>query len=55
MGRVILKNFWKPPAPVSYTHLNGKERIYSISMDSAVSQLKALLASLENDMNTTPE
>lgn len=34
---------------------NGKERIYSISMDSAVSQLKALLASLENDMNTTPE
>lgn len=32
----------------------GKERIYSIYMDDAVKQLKALLSSIENDMNTTP-
>lgn len=34
---------------------NGKERIYRMSMGSAVEKLRSLLASLENDMNTTPE
>lgn len=32
----------------------GKERIYSLYMDDAVNQLKSLLSSIENDMNTTP-
>lgn len=34
---------------------NGKERIYSLSMDHAITQLRSLLESLETDMNTTPE
>lgn len=33
----------------------GKERFYRISMKSAVSKLKTLLYSLENDMNTAPD
>lgn len=33
---------------------NGKERIYSLSMDQAIAQLKCLLESLETDMNITP-
>ncbi|MBC5580953.1 winged helix-turn-helix transcriptional regulator [Anaerofilum sp. BX8] len=33
---------------------NGKERIYSLSMDKAVVLLKNLLQSLERDMNLTP-
>lgn len=33
----------------------GKERIYSLSMGNAVAQLKALLASLEKDINATPD
>ena len=32
---------------------NGKERIYRLNLAAAVKQLKTLLASLENDMNTT--
>lgn len=34
---------------------NGKERIYSLSMDRAVIMLKDLLKSLEADMKLTPE
>ena len=34
---------------------NGKERIYRLNMDTAVRQLKSLLASLEEDINMTPE
>lgn len=34
---------------------NGKERIYRLSLEPALQQLKTLLASLEADMNTTPE
>lgn len=34
---------------------NGKERIYRMSMDTAVAQLKALLESLEEDMNIAPD
>lgn len=33
----------------------GKERIYSLSMEKAIGQIKELLASLEADMNMTPE
>lgn len=34
---------------------NGKERIYSLSMDRAVTLLRNLLKSLETDMNIAPE
>lgn len=34
---------------------NGKERMYRLSMDHAVNQLKKLLKSLEQDKNMTPE
>lgn len=34
---------------------NGKERIYRISMNNAVKQLKLLLESIENDMSTAPQ
>ena len=34
---------------------NGKERIYSLSMDCAVKRLKDLLRSIESDMNIAPE
>lgn len=34
---------------------NGKERLYSLSMEKSVGQLKELLASIENDMHVTPE
>ena len=34
---------------------NGKERIYSLSMNRAVMLLRSLLDSLETDMNITPE
>lgn len=34
---------------------NGKERIYSVSMDGAVCKLKQLLNSLENDMGSRPD
>lgn len=33
----------------------GKERIYRLRMDAAISQLKSLLTSLESDMRITPE
>lgn len=33
----------------------GKERIYSLSMDHAVQQLKTLLTSIEDDLNVTPK
>lgn len=33
----------------------GKERLYRLSMDPAVKQLRNLLNSMEDDMNTTPE
>lgn len=34
---------------------SGKERIYSLSMENAIEQIKKLLASIETDMNMTPE
>ncbi|WP_308754540.1 metalloregulator ArsR/SmtB family transcription factor [uncultured Anaerotruncus sp.] len=34
---------------------NGKERIYSLSMDRAIHLLRSLLKSLEMDMNSAPE
>lgn len=34
---------------------NGKERIYRMSMDNAIIQLKSLLASIENDINVAPK
>lgn len=34
---------------------NGKERIYTLSMEYAVERLKSLLASIESDMNTASE
>lgn len=34
---------------------NGKERIYSLCMENALGQLKALIASIEDDMNVTPD
>ena len=33
----------------------GKERLYRLCMDPAVKQLRNLLNSMEDDMNTTPE
>lgn len=34
---------------------SGKERIYCLNMEQAISQLRSLLVSLENDMRITPE
>lgn len=34
---------------------NGKERIYSLSMENAIALIKELLVSLEEDRNITPE
>lgn len=33
---------------------SGKERIYRLSMESAINRLKDLLASIESDMNIAP-
>lgn len=34
---------------------NGKERIYSLNLENSIEQLKSLLSSIEDDMNTVPE
>lgn len=34
---------------------NGKERIYRLSMDSAVEKLRQLLSAIENDSREAPE